>query len=239
VGLTLTILGASGSYPGPGQACSGYLVQSSQTAIWMDAGSGTLANLQRHVALDDVDAVILSHEHPDHSGDLTGFYVACKYYLHRDRVPVFAPAGVREAAYYSDAPFDWTPVTGGDVVEIGNLTLTFSRTDHGPETLAVRVDGEGKSLGYSADTGPRWALSALGTGLDLALCEATYLQDTEGRAQHMSGRQAGQSAREAGARRLVVTHAEPGRDRAEIAAEAADAFGGPVDFATENAVFAL
>lgn len=238
-GLTLTILGSCGSYPGPGQACSGYLVRSATTTILLDAGSGTLANLQRHVDLIDVDAVVLSHEHPDHTGDLTGIFVASKYYLHRPVVPVYAPASVKKGVYYSGAPLRWHDVRDGSQETVGGLTLTFSRTDHGPETLAVRVDGDGASLGYSADSGPRWSLQQLGPGLDLALCEATYLQDSEGKAQHMSGRQAGRSARAAGAKRLVVTHVQPGVDPAAVAAEASEAFGAPVEVASEHAVFAL
>ncbi|MDQ3107137.1 MAG: MBL fold metallo-hydrolase, partial [Actinomycetota bacterium] len=160
------MLGATGSYPGPDGACSGYLIRSSSATIWLDAGSGSLANLQRHVDLLDVDAVVLSHEHPDHTADLAGFYVACKYYLQRDHVPVYAPAGVADAVYYSGAPIRWHAVTDGSKVDVGGLTLTFSRTDHPPETLAVRVDGDGRSLGYSADSGPAWSLAKLGPGLD-------------------------------------------------------------------------
>jgi ribonuclease BN (tRNA processing enzyme) len=237
VGLSVTILGCAGSYPGPGGACSSYLVRSSTTTLWLDAGSGSLANLQRHVGILDVDAVVLSHEHPDHTGDLAGFYVACKYYLHRDRVPVYAPASVADTLYYSGPPIDWRKVADGSEAEVGDLRLTFSRTDHGPETLAVRVDGDGRSLGYSADSGPAWSLAKLGPGLDLALCEATYLSDSEGRAQHMSARQAGQSAREAGVGRLVLTHQQPGVDPEAVRAEGAAAFGRDVDVAVVGAEF--
>lgn len=237
MGLSVTILGCAGSYPAPGQACSSYLVRSSTTTIWLDAGSGSLANLQRHVGILDVDAVVLSHEHPDHTGDLAGFYVACKYYLHREHVPVYAPSGVADSVYYSSDPIAWHDVTDGSEVDIGGLHLTFSRTEHPPETLAVRVDGEGRSLGYSADSGPAWPLSKLGPGLDLALCEATYLSDDEGRAQHMSARQAGNSGREAGVGRLVLTHQQPGTDAAAVAAEGSAAFGRAVEVATEGAVY--
>jgi ribonuclease BN (tRNA processing enzyme) len=237
VGLSVTVLGCAGSYPGPGGACSSYLVRSSTTTLWLDAGSGSLANLQRHVGILDVDAVVLSHEHPDHTGDLAGFYVACKYYLHRDRVPVYAPASVADTLYYSGPPIDWRKVADGSEAEVGDLRLTFSRTDHGPETLAVRVDGDGRSLGYSADSGPAWSLAKLGPGLDLALCEATYLSDSEGRAQHMSARQAGQSAREAGVGRLVLTHQQPGVDPEAVRAEGAAAFGRDVDVAVVGAEF--
>ena len=84
--LTLTVLGCSGSYPGPGQACSGYLVRSGGTTVWLDAGTGTLANLQLHVGLDQVDAIVLSHQHPDHWSDIDNFYVACKYVVQRQDV---------------------------------------------------------------------------------------------------------------------------------------------------------
>lgn len=237
--MTLTVLGCSGSYPGPGQAASGYLVRSDTTSIWLDAGSGTLANLQRHIDPAALDAVVITHEHPDHWVDLTGYYVACKYYLKRPTVPVLAPAGLRERAYYSDEPLMWDTIADGHRREIGDLSLTFSRTDHPPETLAVRVDTGGRSLGYSADSGPGWSLEALGPGLDLALCEATYLEDMEGRGQHMSARQAGISARAAGAGRLVLTHLQPGTDRYASRAEGAAAFGGDVEVADENAVYEL
>ena len=237
--LTLTVLGCSGSYPGPGSACSGYLLRTDTTTIWIEAGSGTLANLQRHVPLAAVDAVVLSHEHPDHWVDLTGFYVACKYYLQRPVVPVYAPAGLRERAYYQDEPLAWDTVTDGDQRRIGDVALTFSRTDHGAETLAVRVDAAGRSLGYSADSGPGWSLEALGPGLDFALCEATYLRDMEGRGQHMSARQAGISARAAAAARLVLTHLQPGTDRQASRAEGSEAFGAEVEVALEHAVYEL
>ena len=237
MGLTVTVLGSSGSYPGAGRACSGYLVQSGTTSIWLDAGTGTLANLQRHVDLLDIDAVVLSHEHPDHVADLGPYYVACKYYLHRDHIPVYAPASVRDHAYYSGRPLSWHDVSDGDQVDIAGLHLTFSRTDHPPETLAVRVDGDGASLGYSADSGPAWSLSKLGPGLDLALCEATYLSDDEGRAQHMSARQAGTSGREAGVGRLVLTHQQPGTDTEAVVAEGSAAFGRSVEVAVEGAVY--
>lgn len=239
MGLSVTVLGCSGSYPGPGQACSSYLVRSGSTTIWLDAGSGSLANLQRHADIGDVDAIVLTHEHPDHTGDLAGFYVACKYYLHRDHVPVYAPAGVKDSVYYSGDPIVWHDVSDDSSVGIGGLHLTFSRTDHPPETLAVRVDGGGKSLGYSADSGPAWSLSKLGTGLDLALCEATYLSDHEGKAQHMSARQAGRSGREAGIGRLVLTHLQPGVSEAAVEAEGSAAFGSSVDVASVGAVYHL
>ncbi|HEX7167299.1 MAG TPA: MBL fold metallo-hydrolase [Acidimicrobiales bacterium] len=232
--MTVTVLGACGSYPGPGMATSGYLVRDGQTTLWVDAGSGTLANLQRHVPITDVDAVVLTHEHPDHWSDINGFFVACRYYFGRERVPVYGPASVRQHVYYDDEPFQWNVVSDGDRAEVGTLSVRFSRTDHPPETLAVRVDGGGRSLAFSADTGPAWSFSKLGDGIHLALCEATFDREYEGTVQHLSGRQAGAMARAAGVERLVLTHLEPGNDRARTMQDATDTFGSPVGVAEEN-----
>lgn len=241
MGLTLTVLGCSGTYASPGQACSGYLVSDGSTTVWVDSGPGTLANLQRHVALDGVDALVLSHEHPDHWTDLEGFFNVCRFVTGREGLPVYAPAGLRERTYNEDESpyFEWRFLGDGSQIEIGEMKFAFSRTDYGPETLAMRIWGGGRSMGYSADTGPKWPLGELGDGLDLALCEATFLQEHEGQAQHLSARQAGLSAREAAAKRLLLTHIWPTTDKERSRAEAADAYGGPVELATTNETYEI
>src|SRR3954452_9087721 len=97
VGLKVTVLGCDGSYPGRDGAASGSLVQSDQATIWLDAGNGTLANLQRHIGLGDVDAIVLSHNHGDHLVDAEAYYVAVTYGdAPRERIAVFGPADVVE-----------------------------------------------------------------------------------------------------------------------------------------------
>ena len=238
--LTLTVLGCDGSFPGPGGAGSGYLLSCDDTNVWMDAGPGTLANLQLHVSLERVDAVVITHEHIDHWSDLEHFGVAAKYVVPRGPIPLYCeadlPSLMRTPA--SDQ-FDRRPIGPQSRVDLGAMTFTFSRTDHSVETLGVRVDGATRSLGYSADSGPGWGLSELGPGLDLALCEATFLSEMEDSLPHMSARQAGLSARESGARKLVITHLWPGVDRAAAQAEASAAFGGPVEVAQVGQRFVL
>lgn len=237
-GLALTILGSDGSYPGPGGACSGYLLNGGEGCrLWMDAGAGTLANLQRHQPITDVDAVVLSHAHPDHWTDVEGFYVACRYAFGRSGVPVYAPAGLHPLARVEDdGTLVWHEIADGSRLMIGGIRLSFHRTDHPVETLAVRADADGTSIGYSADTGPGWSFAELGP-VDLALVEASFLSDKEGTVQHLSGRQAGATAREASAGRLVVTHVSPTIDRAAVQAEAAASFGRPVDVAVPGVRF--
>jgi ribonuclease BN (tRNA processing enzyme) len=244
VSVTLTVLGCDGSHAGAGGAASGYLVRSwaSGTAVWLDAGPGTFANLQRFCDPARVRAIVLSHEHVDHWSDVEGFVTAARwvYGFAGDPVPVLAAPGIREwVGPDAEGILDWREVGDGDVAEIGDLRLRFSRTDHPPVTLAVRVDGPSGALGYSADSGPGWSFEALGPDLDLALCEATYTANHEGTAGHMSGRQAGATAKAAGARRLVVTHRWPTIPAAAVEQEAADAFGAPVTSAAVGRGYSL
>jgi ribonuclease BN (tRNA processing enzyme) len=239
--LSLTVLGCDGSYPGPAGAGSGYLVRCGGTNVWLDAGPGTLANLQRHITLEAIDAVVVTHRHVDHWSDLEHLAVACHYIIRRPPIPLFCEADLKSMMRVGEAAeaLAWNPIGPESRVAIGPMALSFSRTDHSVDTLAVRVDGAGGSLGYSADSGPGWRLTALGPGLGLALCEATFLSDQEGSLPHMSARQAGTSAREAGVDRLVLTHLLARVDREAARAEAAEAFGRPVELAAIGSRFEL
>ena len=241
-GLSVTILGCSGTYAGPGGACSGYLVRGGGTSVWVDTGPGTLANLQQHIDVTALDAVVVSHSHPDHWGELGVLRNALKYGFDVQGMPVYSTSAVRKLVDIvcgdpSEPTFQWGIVADGDSVTIGDLEFTFSRTDHPVETLAMRIEAEGKSLLYSADTGPGWSLEALGPDADLAICEATLLVETEGTAPHLSARQAGQSAAAAHVSDLVVTHFWPTSDPRRHEDEAAEAFGRRVGVAVPGKTF--
>jgi ribonuclease BN (tRNA processing enzyme) len=238
--VTLTVLGCDGSWPGPGGAGSGYLVRVGGTALVLDAGPGTFAVLQTILDPAEVDAVVVSHHHADHWTDLYAMDTQARFGGRRSPLPVYAPAGVAERAGAERTPMlAWHEVTDGDRAGIGEASCAFHRTDHVEETLAVRIDGGDRALGYSADTGSNWSPDVLGTGLDLLVCEATYTADHEGTAGHLSGRQAGASARAAGARRLVITHRWPTVAARAVADEAEAAFGGPVEQAAIGKEFTL
>jgi ribonuclease BN (tRNA processing enzyme) len=189
------------------------------------------------VGLGEVDAVVLSHSHPDHWSDLELFFVACRYVVRRSDIPVYAPSGIADLmriGVTSEPTFRWREITEADRVGIGPMELSFSQTDHPVETLAVRVDAGGRSFGYSADSGPGWSLEALGPGLHLALCEATFLRDREGSSPHMSARQAGRTAGAAGVDQLLLTHLWPTVHRGAARAEAAAELGRPAHVATQH-----
>lgn len=243
-GLAVTVLGCAGSYAAPGNACTGYLVRGGGATTIVDLGPGTLANLQRHAAIGDVDAVVLSHQHPDHWLDLPILRNAMRYYLGVEGLPVYGTAETLRQAQVVIGELEptlrWTVVDASAQVTVGGQRIRFSRTSHPVETLAVRVDTDGRTLVYSADTGPRWEPGDVASGADLLLCEATIPDDREDDdGPHLSGRQAGLLARRHGVGRLVVTHVAPGVDPEAQRAAAAAAFGGPVDVATPGATFAV
>jgi ribonuclease BN (tRNA processing enzyme) len=239
--LTLTVLGCSGTFPDDGGACSGYLVRSAGAALVVDLGAGTLANLQRHVAIGEIDAVILSHVHPDHWLDLPVLRNAMRYVLGIEGLPVYGTAEtwLMAEVIIGELPPTvlWHTVDESSVVHVGDPVVRFSRTDHPVETLAVRVDAAGRSLLYSADTGSAWYPGETGADVDLMVCEASLRPEHEGHVQHLSARQAGKLARNLGAGRLVVTHVVPGVEQAAQLDMAGQAFGGPVELATVNRSF--
>ena len=99
-GVRLTVLGTGGGWARPNGAASGYLLQEDGFNLWVDAGTGTMANLQRHVGLLDVHAVVVSHQHFDHFLDLYPYFLARQYAPgeHPPAIPFFAPPGMFDHA---------------------------------------------------------------------------------------------------------------------------------------------
>lgn len=241
MGLSLTVLGCGGTYAGPGNACSSYLLRTDETTVVCDLGPGALANAQRHIDLVDIDALVLTHEHADHWTDLPVTRNVFRYVLDRVPLPVFATAGTQALARpfcQGGDPFAWTTIQDGSRAEIGDLTLRFSRTDHPVETLAVLAESGGSSLVYSADTGPGWSPVAFGVRPDLALIEATFDHEYT-HPVHLTAAQAGERAAEVGAGALVLTHLLPGTDPAGQRAAAEATYDGPVHVAEPGLTFAV
>ena len=250
--MKVTVLGCSGSIPGPDSPASGYLIESDGYRVVLDLGHGAFGALQRYVHPADVDAIIISHLHADHCIDLTAYIVSLRYggLGHRlegpeGRIPLIGPSGTRdrlEAAYDPLARklglqelFGFS--TPGPI-ELGPLAVTFAPMNHPTPTNAVRItDGE-RVLVYSADTGDSAELVELAQGADLFLCEASFGPDEEYVPDlHLTGKQAGEHAAKAGVERLVITHVPPWNSREVQADEAAAAFHGEVEIATPDAEF--
>lgn len=245
--LAVRILGCSGSYAAAGGACTGYLVQSSGAKVWLDAGPGTLANLQHHCELADLDAIVLTHAHPDHWLELPVVAIALEWFEQRERLKVYSNSHMFGEARDLIGPslttvFDWHVLAGDEAVTIGDQTWTFAETEHYVPTFAVRADAEGSSFVFSSDTGPDFSLEPMverSGPIDLALIESTFLEreGNEG-ILHLSATEAAELARDAGARRLLLTHQAPREDREAHAALARHTFPGDVVLAEVGELYA-
>lgn len=245
--MKLTILGCSGSVPAPDSPCSGYLVESGGTRLLLDLGNGALGALQRHLDPFLLDAVLFSHLHPDHCADIAALTVLRRYYPNpphdptANRLPVHAPDEAPDRFAALDAPsaaertgadlsdvFDFRPLTG-EPFRIGPFEVRPVPVAHVcSPSWGFRVEAEDKVLAYTGDTGPCAELDELAAGADVLLSEASWPDSPDAPEDvHLSGRQAGEVAESAGARRLLLTHLQPWSDRARILDEARNAFRGP------------
>ncbi|MGW2146481.1 MBL fold metallo-hydrolase [Nonomuraea bangladeshensis] len=249
--MKVTVVGCSGSYPGPDSPASCYLLEADGFRLLLDLGSGALGALQRHIGLYDVDAICLSHLHADHCLDLCGYHVARTYGPRAPYpvLPVHAPADApaRLAAAYGmpDEPgletaFDFVPLEPRSF-ELGPFTVTAGLVNHPVEAYGFRVAANGRVVAYSGDTGECEELITLAKNADLLLCEASFVERPDLPAGlHMTGRQAAEHAAAAGVGRLVLTHLVPWNDQAEVLAEAGrGGYGGPIELARSGAVYDL
>ncbi|MCU1591106.1 MAG: beta-lactamase domain protein [Frankiales bacterium] len=235
--MQLTVLGCAGTFPGPDSPCSSYLVEHDGFRLVIDLGAGSLGQLQKHIGLLDVDAVYISHLHADHCIDLVAYSYARRYHPGGvpARLPVYGPEGTcaRICGSFEAPPvgglldvYDFHEVPAGTTA-IGPFEVTSALTNHPVECHALRISAGGRALAYSADTGRSDAVVELAREADLFLCEASW-EDRPGNPPnvHLSGREAGEHATRAGARRLLLTHVVAWSDAEAIQAEAKAAYDG-------------
>ena len=240
--MKVRIIGSSGTFPAHGRPASGYLIEQGSTRVWCDAGPGTFMSLP--VESDLIDAVVVSHQHPDHCSDLTAAFHAWTYRPEpRDPVPLYAPQSVwdRLTAFLDQEPssFVFTPVLTGDQIRIGALDVSFVEMDHSVPTVGSRWDGTGRTLFFTGDTGPAGEWRGLAAGVDVMLSEASYQGVAEDKVypHHLTAGEAGQIARDVGVGKLVLTHIPPYLDPSISVAEAEAEFGRPVRLAVPGTGF--
>ncbi|MDP8927575.1 MAG: MBL fold metallo-hydrolase, partial [Actinomycetota bacterium] len=240
VSLDIVVLGCSGTHPGPGRMCSGYLLRAGDTQILVDCGYGATSNLYRVARVEDLDAIVLTHAHPDHCVDLVGIYYALRFHSGGElKIDVHAPSGTGEVLAGllpgdSRQEFEnicrFHDVSGGDRLEISDLSLQFYWSVHPVPTVSVRASHQGRVVTYSADSAGGSSLVDAARDADLFICEATWPDEADDTPPdvHLSPQGAAKVAAEAGARRLVLTHLWPSTDRAEVRGRAESAYDGPV-----------
>lgn len=252
--MRLTVVGCSGSYPGPDSPASCYLLEQDDEdgrtwRILLDLGSGALGALHHYADPLAIDAVALSHLHPDHCLDLCGFYVLRKYHPSgaQPRLPVYGPSdtGERMARAYDlpDGPgmkqeFDFRAYAGP--VTAGPFTIEAIAVVHPVEAYGLRVTAGEATVAYTGDTAPCAALDRLAAGADLLLAEASFRDGDENPPEiHLTGRDGGELAARAGVGRLVITHIPPWFDKGGLLAEARAVWDGPIELARAGQTFDL
>lgn len=249
--MQLDVLGSSGTYPAPDRPASGYLISHGSTHILCDVGFGVFAELVRRVSPDSIDAVVLSHRHPDHCADFLALHHALAYGPYDvEGMPVYAAPGVADhlAGFLGAGDghvlfrtFDFHEVGQENHVEVGGIELRFAVTAHPVPTVATRFEAGGRSLVYSADTGPGGGFPGLCEGAAVVVAEASIAGErTQDQfAHHLTALEAAEIAQQAGAEALILTHLRPSLNP-QLAVEAArSVYAGRVAVASPGDIYQI
>lgn len=259
--LTLTPLGRVSGMPKAGSAASGYLVSDGVTTVLLDAGPGVALALSGQLAIDRLDAVIITHLHIDHVHDalaVAKMILAARMRMgadgievaQTDRIPFIVPQGGADrlrtlAALFPvvsnpifDQAFDLAAelfeYQPGDRLQIGSLDLNLIELVHVVTNCGIRVTSDdGRVIAYTGDTGWTPALLDLARDADLLVCETTFLTPDTSNHGHLCAAQAGQAAAESGAKTLMLTHfTSLSDDHLETCLhQAGEHFAGPITIA--------
>jgi ribonuclease BN (tRNA processing enzyme) len=255
-------VGCSGSFAGPKSAASCYLLQATDRAgrewsVLIELGSGAFGPLQAVLPPERLDAVLLTHLHPDHCSDMSGLRVYAQYHPAGELppLPVYGPSDTgefMELIYNTQDParpaasFVVSQFCAGVPWEIGPFSITAQRVLHTMEAWGLRITGPslvhgGQAvLAFSGDTDLCPALIEIARDADLLLAEASFMEGRDTvRGIHLTGSRAGQAATEAGAARLVLTHLPPWNAADAVAHQAAQSYQGPIHIARPRARYVL
>lgn len=246
--MKITILGCGAAFPRPGTSCAGFLVENGSARVWLDAGNGTFSRLTTYYGYREVDAVVVSHSHSDHTVDLIPMMYALGFDADvQEPLTVLAPpdvprgvsAGLGEGSLeIFQRVFRFREIAG--LFEIGSLRFEPFRTYHPVETYGFRVSDGGGTFVYTADTAAYPGLAEACVGADLLLSEATFVRGDEAPdGLHLFAEEAGLLAAKAHVKRLVLTHIWGSVDPRVAVEQAAEVFHGPVEAAVEDAVYEL
>lgn len=259
--MKLTVVGCTGSVPGPDSPASCYLITASDGVrdwrVLLDLGSGAFGALQRHVDPDSLDAVVLSHLHPDHCLDLTALKVWRSHGPTRPGadLPVHGPAGAAERmarAYGVQKPSRMTGMAFHDLKDgqpftIGPFTMTPFTVRHPVPAYGLRVAADGVVLAYTGDTDTCPGLVPLMAGADVVLAEAAFVEGRdEARGLHLTGRRAAQAVVQAEVQggkgevgRLLLTHLPPWTPPEVVLGEAREVWSGPTEVVQPGATYPI
>ncbi|RLL45030.1 MBL fold metallo-hydrolase [Oceanobacillus piezotolerans] len=238
--MKVTVVGYWGGYPTKDGATSAYLLEHDNFTLLIDAGSGSLSKLQKYKAVSDLDAVILSHYHHDHTADIGVLQYArlIHYYVtESDTVlPIYGHTEDKEG--FGSLTHNFTKGIAyqpGEALKVGPFTITFMKTKHPVPCYGMRIsDGKGV-LVYTADSSytEDWIDFAKDSGLLIADCNYYAGQDGS-KAGHMNSQEVGQIAERAKVESLILSHLPQFGDRSQLLKEAGESYKGKLMLAEEG-----
>jgi ribonuclease BN (tRNA processing enzyme) len=240
---SLTVLGSCGAWPEPGRTCAGFLLEYDGYKVVLDLGYAALPQLLKHCPDGAVDAVIVTHQHPDHCVDVSAL-ARVRYYQAPDAspIPLYCPPGVVDVLRALEPRPD--PATVFDVqdlapAQVGPFELDTVLLPHYVTNLGIKLTAPGLSVAYTGDSGPSPLLPTLAEGTDLFISDATLQGPSPNTTPRyvMTATEAATGA--AGAQRLLLTHFWPGSDRSVSVIEAQKVFAGEVIAAEEGLALTL
>jgi ribonuclease BN (tRNA processing enzyme) len=240
-GMRLTVLGGCGAWPAAGDACSGFLVEHDGYRLVLDIGYATLPRLLSLLTAEEVDAVLVSHGHPDHCADLNPLLRARALGPRPEPpLPVYALPGALGPVLALDRPglldhaYQLNEFAAGSTLHIGPFQVDTRLLPHSVPNAGVRLTAGGRSVAYTGDSGPSPDVVALARDADLLIGEATFVDSVPASAQRFltSAAQAAAQATEARVGRLMLTHLQPGTDHGLARDAAGNQYAGPIDVAT-------
>jgi ribonuclease BN (tRNA processing enzyme) len=246
--MKLTVIGGAGAWPPAGGACSGYLIEHGGFRLLIDPGYAVLPRLLELLPAEALDAVLISHGHPDHVADVNPLLRARA--LRDDPappLPIHALPGAVRAVLALDRPgmlddaCDLREFVAGEAFAIGPFQVDSRSLPHFLPNAGFRLTAGGRSLVYTGDAGPTDDLVDLARGTDLLLAEATFVEDVpnDSTGALNSALEVGRQAHRAGVARLVLTHLQPGTDPGESGAAARRGYDGWIGVATGGLVVDL
>ncbi len=202
--MKLTVLGKYGPYAAAGGGTSSYLVQSEDTAVVLDFGSGAFSRLQKYMAPEKICAIVLSHLHNDHICDLLPF----SYYLqaHGLQLDLILPDTDCPQRKFLALLDGFRFVSLPQNLHIGTLDVSFARMEHPIESYAVKVQSGTRTLCYSGDTSLCPQLASFVKGSDLLLLDCGKPENST--APHLSLAEATRLAETSGVP-VIASHLHP------------------------------
>ncbi|MFP7168759.1 MBL fold metallo-hydrolase [Terribacillus sp. 7520-G] len=238
--MKLTVIGFWGAYPGRESASSCYVVEKDGYSLLLDCGSGALSRMPAFVDPKDLNAVVVSHYHPDHVADIGAlqhvWQVQNSLRGTEDVLPIYGheedEAGFKSLSHKFTEGIAYQP---DEILSIGPFAITFMKTKHPVPCYGMRISDGVSDIVYTADSSYLEEWAEFSKGADLLITDCNFYQHQDGEAAgHMNSLQVGGIAEQAGVKTLFLSHLPHFGEHRQLLEEASSVFSGEVKLAYEG-----